>query len=193
MSRRIPLSPSLSSGASSASGTSAPSSALQRHWHTLASREQKLLRIAALLIGLALLWWLALAPALQTLQTAPARHAALDAQLQKMQSLQAQAQLLQNTPHITPQAALDALQVSVTERLGTHARLSVAGDRATLTLQGAPADALAVWLAQARSNARAVPQEAHLTRTTTPATSSTSTPISGIRWDGTMVLALPLR
>lgn len=193
MSRRLPLSPSLSSGAS---GTSASSSVLQRHWHTLAPREQNLLRVAALLTGLALVWWLALAPALQTLQTAPARHAALDAQLQKMQSLQAQAQLLQNTPHITPQAALDALQVSVTEQLGTHARLNITGDRATLTLQGTPTNAFAIWLAQARNNARAVPQEAHLTRTTNPptsATSATSTPISGTRWDGTVVLTLPVR
>lgn len=156
------------------------------HWQSLAPREQNLLRAAAVLIALALLWWLALAPALHTLQTAPARHASLDAQWQQMRALQAQAQLLQNAPRTTPQAALDALQVSVTERLGTSARLSLAGDRATLTLQGTPADALATWLVQARSNAHAVPQEAHLTRTATPSS-------SGTRWDGTLVLTLPPR
>ncbi|MBY0455502.1 MAG: type II secretion system protein M [Burkholderiaceae bacterium] len=147
---------------------SAPRSALQRHWKALAPREKNLLRAAAALIALAVLWWLGLAPALHTLQTAPSRHASLDAQWQHMQALQAQAQQLQNAPRTTPQAALDALQVSVTERLGTSARLSVVGDRATLTLQGTPADALAAWLAQARSNARTLPQEAHLTRTATP-------------------------
>ena len=37
---------------------------------------------AATVLGLALLWWLLLAPALAQLRASPARHAALDAQLQ---------------------------------------------------------------------------------------------------------------
>ena len=171
-----------------------PATPLRAHWQTLAPREQNLVRGAAALVVLALLWWLALAPALQTLRTAPARHATLDAQLQHMHALQAEAQQLQGAPRANPDNALRALQTSVTENLGAGARLNVAGDRATLALKGVPAQTLAPWLAQARSNAKSVPQEAHLVRSNTnsngAALSSDGAPA---RWDGTLVLALPPR
>lgn len=165
-------------------GVAAP---LRAHWQSLAPREQNLVRAAAALVALALLWWLALAPALQTLRTAPARHSALDAQLQHLQALQAEARQLQGAPRANPDNALRALQTSVTENLGAGARLNVAGDRATLTLQNTPAQALAPWLAQARSNAKSVPQEAHLVR------SNDSGAAAPARWNGTLVLALPPR
>lgn len=166
----------------SASPPSASRSAWQAHWHRLAARERLLLQVAAVLVTLALLWWLALAPALQTLRQAPARHATLDAQLQTMQHLQAQAQALQNAPRLSPDAAGRALQAAVAEHLGPSARLSLQGGQATLTLQGTPAPALAAWLAQARANAYAVPQEARLVR---------SNRTDSTRWDGTLVLSLP--
>ena len=168
---------------------------LRAHWQALAPREQNLVRAAAALVVLALLWWLALAPALQTLRTAPARHATLDAQLQHMQALQAEARQLQGAPRANPDNALRALQTSVTENLGAGARLNVAGDRATLTLKGVPAQALAPWLAQARSNAKSVPQEAHLVRSNNSNIDGAALPSAGApaRWDGTLVLALPPR
>ena len=164
--------------------------ALRAHWHTLAPREQHLVRAAALLVTLALLWWLALAPALQTLRSAPARHAALDAQLQQMHALQAEAEALKNAPPVDSDNALRALQASVTERLGTSARLALSGDRATLTIKNTAADALALWLVQARSNGKAAAQEAHWTRS-----SATADPVAhpSAQWDGTLVLALPAR
>lgn len=161
--------------------------ALSARWQALAPREQHLLRAATLLVALALLWWLALAPALHTLRSAPARHAALDAQLQHMQALQSEAQALKNAPRADPDNALRALQTSVTERLGPSARLTLSGDRATLTLQNTPADTLALWLVQARSNAKAVPQEAHWTRNPGAADPTSA------HWNGTLVLALPAR
>lgn len=173
---------------------SASASALRTRWQALAPREQRLLLAASTLIALALLWWLALAPALHTLRTAPARHASLDAQLHTVQALRAEAQQLQNATRTHPDTALRALQTSVTERFGTSARLSLSGDRATLTLQGTAADTLLPWLAQARSNARALPQEVHLVRASVaertaatgaarpPATpTSTTTPLPGAR------------
>ena len=80
--------------------TSKPSSsaALRSRWQALAAREQTLVLAAAALVAVALLWWVAVAPALATLRTAPARHAELDAQLQRMQSLRAEAQQLQSAP-----------------------------------------------------------------------------------------------
>ena len=49
---------------------------LSARWQRLAAREQTLVLLAAAVIGLALLWWLLLAPALQTWKTSAARHAA---------------------------------------------------------------------------------------------------------------------
>jgi general secretion pathway protein M len=51
----------------------------QAWWPELESREQRLIGAAAALVLLALLWWVALAPALRTLSAAPAEHARLDA------------------------------------------------------------------------------------------------------------------
>lgn len=156
---------------------------LQARWETLAARERTLLAGAALLVAVALLWWTAVAPAWQTLRTADAQHQALDAQLQTMRALQAQAQALLSQPKVRHDDALRALEASV-KPLGGTAQLGVVGDRATVTLRGASADALAQWLVQARVNARAVPIEARITRRVSvgPAT-----------WDGTVVLNLPPR
>ena len=156
---------------------------IQAWWDALAARERALVAGAALLVGLALLWWVAVAPALTTLRTADAQHQALDAQLQTMRALQAEAQALQSQPKVRQDEALRALEASV-KPLGSTAQLGVVGDRATVTLRGATADAVAQWLVQARINARAVPVEARLTRRVVvgPAT-----------WDGTVVLNLPPR
>ncbi|MDD2545386.1 MAG: type II secretion system protein GspM [Burkholderiaceae bacterium] len=171
-------------------------------WKALAPREQTLVLAASGLVALALLWWLALAPALQTLRDAPARHARLDSQLQHMQALQAEALQLQAAPRTRPGDAVAALRSTLTQRLGTTAQLQIGGDRATVTLQGAPAEALAQWLAQARSNAQAVPVEARLTRSpaTSPVPAAGAAPgpaappaPTGPRWDGSLVLALPSR
>lgn len=172
--------------------TASSASALQAAWNKLAPREQTLVSAAAAVVGLALLWWLLLAPALHTLRSAHTQHAKLDAQLQHMQALASEAQQLQAQPRTSPEEAARALQASVTATLGAGAKLALSGDRATLTLQGVQADALATWLAQARNNARAVPQEAHLTRSANPRQGN-GAPTPTVRWDGTLVLSLPTR
>ena len=154
-------------------------SALHARWQQLAPREKILVAGAALLVALALGWWLAIAPALATLRSADAQHRALDAQLQHMLALQAQAKALQSLPRQSRDEALRLLEASVQQRLGTSARTVIAQERVTVTLSGTSADGLAQWLTQARVNARAVPAEARLSRN--PA---------GL-WDGTLVLNLP--
>ncbi len=209
-----PGSGSKSGARSDGNGPQAVAAMLQARWRALARREQTLVIAAGSVVALALLWWVALAPALQVLRTAPARHAALDAQLQHMQSLQAEAQQLQSVPRARSGDALRALQTSLAQQLGASAQLSSAGDRATVTLKGVPADALARWLTQARGTTRAVPLEARLTRSTTaestpqaganglrpatampgatPAAPQASPSAAGTpRWDGTVVLSLP--
>jgi general secretion pathway protein M len=154
---------------------------LRQRWAMLAPRERTLAVAAAALVGLALVWWLALGPALATLRSADAQHRALDAQLQSMKRLQAQARDMQGQPRQNPNEAIRQFEASIRQQLGTAARYSIAGDRVTVTLTNAPAAALAQWLSQVRTNARAIPGEAKLTRN------------AGGGWDGNLVLTLPAR
>lgn len=153
--------------------------ALSEAWQGLAPREKLLTAAAAGLVLFALLWWLAVAPALSTLRGADEQHRQLDAQLSRMLALQQQAKALQAQPKQNYDESLRLLESAVRQRLGTTARMVVTGERVTLTLTATPPDALASWLAQARVNARALPSEARLTRS----------PSGG--WDGTVVLTLP--
>lgn len=155
--------------------------ALRAHWAALAPRERTLVLAAAWLVAAALVWWVALAPAIATLRASPAEHRALDAQLAQMQRLRTQAQAMQALPRQDPQEATRQLEAAIQQQLGTSARYAVAGDRVTVTLANAPAAALAQWLAQVRTNARAVPAEARLTRNASGG------------WDGSVVLTLPAR
>ncbi|MEB0110219.1 type II secretion system protein GspM [Variovorax sp. RTB1] len=184
----------------------------QAWWPDLPPREQRLVIIAATVVALALLWWVALAPALRTLASAPAEHAQLDAQLQQMTTLQTQARALQSQPRSNRDDALRALETSVRQSLGANAQLQTGGSNEGVTVQvrAAPAEGLAQWFGQARSNARAVPREAHLTRApggggATPgafgqtgssnaaASAAAAAEAARVRWDGTLVMSLPAR
>lgn len=180
--------------------------ALAQRWQALSPREQRLLSFGAVLLAMALLWWLALAPALRTVREAPAQQAALDAQWQELKDLQAQAQSLQQQPRMTQAEALRALQNSTTQLLGNSAQIQTLGERSTVTLKAVPAPALASWLAQVRTQARAVPVQAQLLRsaaaadkvtagpegkaTNPPSANAPSTP-NAIMWSGSVVLSLP--
>ncbi|WP_240636117.1 type II secretion system protein GspM [Caldimonas tepidiphila] len=133
-------------------------------WDALAPRERRLVAVAALCVAAALLWWVALQPALRTLREAPARIGALDLQLAEMQRLAAESRALAGTAAISDAQSRKALEAA-TARLGPGARLQVQGDRATLTATDIPGDALWNWMSEARSAARARPVEAQLART----------------------------
>jgi general secretion pathway protein M len=154
---------------------------VKARWEGLAAREKMLTAGAGALVVVALVWLVLLGPALATLRSAETQRRALDEQLRQMQALQAQAQSLQSQPKQNHDDAVRLLELSVRQRLGTSARLLIAGDRATVTLTGTGPDALAQWLTQARVNARALPSEAHIARN------------AAGTWDGTLVLALPPR
>lgn len=148
------------------------------YWRQLKMSERRLILIAFWVVLTALVWWLAIAPALKTLKEAPSEHRALDAKLLSMRVLSAEAKTLQSQPKLGFEEAQKALQSSVSQRFGSTAQLNLAGERATLTLKNANPQELALWLAQARVNARALPSEAKLTR-------------NGESWDGILVLGLP--
>lgn len=151
--------------------------AWQARWKQLGVRERVLVGAAATLLALALLWWVGVQPAWQTLRSAPARLELLDAQTLTMRKLAAQAgELRQLSPPPAAQAAL-ALKAA-SERLGASARLSVQGDRAVLTLEGADPAALRNWLVEVRTGARARPLEAQLVQ-------------SGAGFSGTVTVVIP--
>lgn len=178
---------------------------LQARWNALAGRERRMLLAAAAVVAGAVLWWLALAPALATLRAAQAQHLALDAQLQRMQGLQSQARALQSQPKMSGDDAQRMLAALLKQTLPGTAQMSVTGDRATVTLKGASADALAQWITQARINAKAIPAEVRLVRSVSAGTgtgagaglggavASASAGSRAAAWDGTVVLTLPAR
>lgn len=132
-------------------------------WQGLAPRERRLVALAAGVVGLALLWALAVQPAWRTLARAPAEIDRLDAQLQTMRALAAEAQALRDTPPVPPEQAQAALQAA-TARLGEQAQLAPAGDRIVVRFNGVAPSALREWLAEARAGARARPVAAALQR-----------------------------
>ena len=149
-------------------------------WQALAPREQRGLGIAAALVGAALLWMLALAPALHTLQGAEAQNALLSGSAERMQALQARARLLQTKPLVTPADSLKALQAA-TAALGKPASLQVLGEQATVSVRQISAQALAGLLAPEPGSGPS-PSEAHLQRD-----AGGAEPL----WSGTLVFRLP--
>lgn len=149
----------------------------RQRWQALGPRERRGVTAAAWLLAIFLAWALAIAPAWRTVRAAPAQLDSLDAQLQQMQRLAAEARELRAVPTISGAQSLAALRAA-TDTLGAAGRLQVAGDRATLTLNNANGTQLRDWLAEARGAARARPLEANLTR-------------SAQGYSGSIVVALP--
>ena len=174
--------------------------ALQLWFAALAQRERRLVQACLAVVLVALLWWVAIAPALATLRSAAQVHRQLDEQLQTMQSLASQAAQLKSQRALSQEEALRNLEASVKQTLGAGATLTSGDGRATLSLKGVSADALALWLGQARANARAVPTDAKLTRSAaggatssaiSAASASAGSAASTAAWDGIVNLALP--
>jgi general secretion pathway protein M len=135
-------------------------------WRALAPRERRAASIALWVLVLFALFSLFVQPAWRTLRAAPLQLDQLEAELQRMQGLAAEAQTLRGAAPVSAAQAAAALQ-SATARLGSSAKLSLQGERATLTLTSAPPEALRAWLTEARSAARARPIEVQLAQAPT--------------------------
>lgn len=157
---------------------------LRRRWAQLQARERRLLALAAGVVGLALLWWLGLAPAIRVLQTAPQQQALLQQQYRQMQALQREAQELSAQPRRHRAEALQAVRRATQEHLGSDAGLREGGGSVQVTLRNAAPQALASWLADLRSNAGVVPTAASLVRNQGSANAPPG-------WNGTVELKLP--
>ena len=86
---------------------------LQARWHSVSAREQRLVTWGVAVVGLALLWWVALAPALKMLKTADQQRGVLESEWLQMQTLQAQAKVLQAKPLLAASDARRLLDASV--------------------------------------------------------------------------------
>lgn len=151
-------------------------------WAARAPRERRILGLAGWVIGLSAVWGLAIAPALHTVRTSAERHARLDAQIARLQTMAGEAEqvrALNASPAPGRSAAIRALEQSLPQ-LGEQARLSLQGSQASVTLPGTSAEALAGWLNQMRVNARLFPVQAQLRQAAEPG-----------RWVGQVVLSGP--
>lgn len=151
-------------------------------WQALSPREQRGVSVLGALLGVLLFWSIALAPALNTLRDSDNRRAQIGQQQAQMLALQHQAQALQTRTPLSRDEALRSLQ-SLTP--GALMQLNVQGDRVSVQLKSVPAPTLAHWLTQARSQAQALPVEAHLMRS--------NAANSAVVWNGSLVLSLPSR
>jgi general secretion pathway protein M len=150
-------------------------------WQALSPREQRGVFVLGALLAVLLFWSVAIAPALNTLRDSDNRRAHIGQQQAHMLALQNQAQALQAArPHLSRDEALRTLQGLTPS---PQIQLNVQGERISVQLKAVPAPTLANWLTQARTQAQALPVEAHLTRGSAPATN----------WDGSLVLSLPNR
>lgn len=151
--------------------------ALTAYWQRLAEREKWAVGVAGVAVLAAVVWWVAIAPALKTLRQAPLTLQQLDLQLAQMQGLALEAERLRQTPSISASQAEAALRAA-TVRLSDEVNLNIQGDRATVSLSNVPGWALAPWLAEVRVGAHARPESAQLNK------------VSEHNYSGTIVLVL---
>lgn len=158
---------------------------VQAAWGGLQARERRLVALAAVIVAAALLWTVALAPALATLRRAPAERAALQLQQARMQQLERTARALQAAPPLDRAQSLAAFQSATHDTLGAAAQVSSAESVLRVTLKDVTAERLADWLAGVRTGAHLLPADAQLQR------APESAPGAAARWSGTLSFNLP--
>ena len=149
---------------------------LRAKYAKLDARERQMVLVIGGLLAFLLVWLILVRPAWKTLDEAPALREQADAQLLQMQAISNEAKQLRALPPV-PQPVAEQVLKSATDDLGGKAKISVQGDRATLSVTGINGEDLRKWLLQARGGARARPVEATLTR-------------AGDGYNGTLVVAI---
>ena len=177
----------------------------QSRWQGLSARERLLASVLLGLFGIWLFISIAISPALRTLNSAEQQRAEVAQQVAQMRALQQRAQELQKTKPLSRDESIRGLQ-SITPTGNPALQMTIQGDRVLVQLKNLSASQLATWLAQARSNAQALPDEVHISRSTSSSVSASTSvnASSGINassnstntttaWDGQIVLRLPQR
>ena len=133
---------------SSSSASKAARGGLRLWFAARPARERYLMVLCLGLIGISGLFWIAFKPAWTTLRAASARHAALDAQWQSMQTLANQARALQALPNKSVAEVRQQLQTTVRSCFGAQALWQVQGSSVQVALQQVGAAPLAQCLVQ---------------------------------------------
>jgi general secretion pathway protein M len=154
-------------------------------WAQLSARERAWVRVAGVVLVLALLWQVALAPALRVWRESPSRHAQLDRQQAELLTLQAQARSLQAQPVLSAQEARDTL-TQLTRDLLPGAQLVAQADHHRVVLKGVSGAHLSQWLSAIRQTAQARVLDMRLQR-------SPTSPDIPTMWDGQITLQGPQR
>ena len=177
----------------------------QSRWQGLNARERLLVSVLLGLFGVWLFVSIAISPALRTLNASESQRAEVAQQVVQMRALQQRAQELQKTKPLSRDESIRSLQ-SITPTGNPALQMTIQGDRVMVQLKNLSASQLANWLAQARSNAQALPDEVHISRSVTSSVNS-STSLSASSggnatidstnainsWDGQIILRLPQR
>ena len=177
----------------------------QARWQGLSARERLLVSVFFSLLVIWLFVSIAISPAMRTLNSAEQQRAEVAQQVAQMRALQQRAQELQKTKPLSRDESIRGLQ-SITPAGNPALQMTIQGDRVLVQLKNLSASQLATWLAQARSNAQALPDEVHISRSTSSSVSASTSvnASSGINassnstntttaWDGQIVLRLPQR
>jgi general secretion pathway protein M len=168
-------------------------------WQGLSARERLLVRVFLGLFGVWLFVSLAISPALRTLNASESQRSEVVQQVVQMRALQQHAQELQKTKPLSRDESLRSLQ-SITPAGNPALQMTVQGDRVLVQLKNLSASQLATWLALARSNAQALPDEVHISRSASSSVSASSgvnaasnSTNATTAWDGQIILRLPQR
>ena len=153
-------------------------------WSRRTESERLLIAAAAVLLLGALLWSVALGPALRTLQSADNTRVTLESQLQTMLAMQAQAKALATQQHLSGATAAKTLEQSVQSAFGKNGRITLGNNQATVVLEAVSPQALARWLGQARVDAQSKPIAVQMVRSSDAASGQAL-------WSGTLQMALP--
>ena len=177
----------------------------QARWQGLTARERLLVSVLVGLFGIWLFVSIAISSALRTLNSAELQRAEVAQQVVQMRALQQRAQELQKTKPLSRDESIRSLQ-SITPTGNPALQMTIQGDRVLVQLKNLSASQLATWLAQARSNAQALPDEVHISRSTSSSVSASTglSASSGVNassnptnattaWDGQIILRLPQR
>jgi general secretion pathway protein M len=149
---------------------------MRARYAKLDARERQMVLVIGGALAFLVVWLLLVRPAWTTLDNAPALRAQADAELLQMQAIANEAKQLRALPPV-PQSVAEQVLKSATDDLGGKAKLSLQGERATLSVTGINGEDLRTWLLKARGGARARPIEASLMR-------------SGEGYNGTLVVAI---
>jgi general secretion pathway protein M len=131
----------------------------------MSGRERRLLLGAVAVVFLAILWWLALAPALNTLAKAPEQVGVLETQLIQMRQQATEIESLRQAPTRTPPADFaGTIQARIKAALGEGTRVSGTPAQVVLTAPTVSASALLALMQDVAEAAQAKVDSLTLTR-----------------------------